>query len=252
MRRFSVILFISISFFACKKYEPTAQEYPFELRLTDAAGPYDSVKVEITSIEFYDDQGACEWRNLSFRPAVYELTHLANGYDTFLAKGVSTTGRISHLRIHFGENNLIGFKGKVLPLRLSPYFQKGLTLKLDKILPPGRKFTLTLDFDVARSVYTPGNDQFVLRPVIRTFTSKSANIKGVVYPKAIRPAIYAISGRDTFSALADTSGYFMIRGINYEGDCKLIIHSDAMPDKIIPYVNLNFGKTTDLKTISLP
>ena len=78
----------------------------------------------------------------------------------------------------------------------------------------GVTYTITLDFDAARSVVKQGNGSYSLKPVIRALSeATSGAIKGAITPFESQPAVFAIIGSDTVAtAYTDEFGKFLIRG----------------------------------------
>ena len=92
--------------------------------------------------------------------------------------------------------------------------QSGLKLNIDANLTGGVVYKLWIDFDAARSIVVKGNGDYLLKPVIRTYTEAvSGAISGNVSPAEALPYIMAITGTDTLGTYATDSGTFKINGV---------------------------------------
>ena len=139
------------------------------------------------------------------------------------------------------------------PLSTPSAQQSGLKLNVHANLVDGIEYKLWLDFDAGRSVVETGNDKYILKPVIRTYSeATSGAIKGSVVPANSHSTAYAIqNATDTIaSAVADTtSGNFLIGGLP-AGDYNVAIHSDGYADTTLTG-NVTTGSVTDLGSVQL-
>ena len=245
-----------ITFTNCKKKETSSATpvYPVEVRMTDAAGPYDAVNVDVQKVEVNASNGNGGWITLNTRAGIYDLTKLTNGVDTFLASGGIPSGEISQIRLVLGTNNTVVVAGQSYPLATPSAQQSGLKLQVHETLTPNITYQILLDFDAARSIVQEGNGSYSLKPVIRTTTkATSGAIKGVVSPAAARPAVYAIMGTDTFSSLADTTGHFVVGGLTKAGSYNVLFKPKSpYSNKTVTGVNVTIGQVTDMGTVSIP
>lgn len=170
MKRFNVnrlLLFVSlftIVIIACKKEED--QFSNLSVRLTDDPAAYDSVIVNIRSVEIHTD--ASGWQTLSSQAGFYNLLELQNGIDTVLAPNQQVpAGVISQIRLILGEDNRVVESGVSYPLELSSQDKSGLKLNIHQELLPNTTYVLELDFDAAQSINQTGNSTYKLKPVIR-------------------------------------------------------------------------------------
>jgi hypothetical protein len=190
-----------------------------EVRLTDAPGDYDAVNIDIIGMELHtegsgDNDG---WRTIPVNGGIYNILELAGGLDTLLTTAETPAGSISQIRLILGENNSIVVDGKEKPLSTPSAQQSGLKLNVHTTLKEGVTYTLTLDFDAARSIVQKGNGAYSLKPVIRVVTeATSGAIKGTVSPVEATPAIYAImaSGDTATTAYTNQDGTFLLRGLD--------------------------------------
>lgn len=248
----AVALFVSISFVACKKNNASGTSR-FTVSLTDDPGSYDSVNVDIQDIQVNtgSDTG---WTSLPLtRKGVYNLLDFKNGLDTLLASSELPAGTLSQIRLVLGSNNSVVVNGVNHALSTPSAQQSGLKLNVHANLVDGIEYKLWLDFDAGRSVVETGNGNYILKPVIRTYSeATSGAIKGSVLPANAHSTAYAIqNATDTIaSAVADTtSGNFLIGGLP-AGDYNIALHTDGYADTTLTG-NVTTGSVTDLGSVQL-
>ena len=214
MKRIAGFLLLSVFWLACSDDNQTAK---LEVKLTDAPGDYQEVNIDIQSVEVHSSEGNQNsgWTTLDVKEGVYNILELTNGLDTLLATAELPVGRISQIRLILGDNNSVKIDGVSKPLSTPSAQQSGLKLNLQAVLTEGITYTITLDFDAARSIVDKGNGTYSLKPVIRALeTATSGAIKGTVTPLEAAPAVFAIAGTDTVAtAYTDATGKFILRSI---------------------------------------
>jgi hypothetical protein len=220
--------------------------------LTDDPGPYDKVLIDVQGVEIHDGTG---WKPLQMiRPGVYNLLNFMNGRDTILASERLAKGRISQIRLILGTNNSVVLNGVELPLQTPSAEESGLKLNVDAQLTAGIEYKIWLDFDAARSVVDMGNDDHILKPVIRVYTKAvSGSIKGTVLPSVAKPWVYALSGNDTIaSAKPDSAdGNFLIPGLTQGTYSVAVDGNNDYNDTTYTNVNVTTGVVTDIGTVQL-
>ena len=226
--------------------------------LTDAPAEYDAVNIDIAALEIKttNDTGDDGWQTLSLvSPGVNNLLEFTNGMDALLASIELPAGKVSQLRLILGDDNTVVVNGVSQPLPLeTPSAQtSGLKFNIHADLVEGVEYKIWIDFDAARSIVVTGNNSYILKPVIRTFTeATSGAIKGVVLPAASDPWVSAIMGTDTLSAAPDpVTGQYLIRGVP-PGIWKILADgSNGYIDQTINNINVTLGQLTVVDTITL-
>jgi len=116
-----------------------------------------------------------------------------------------------------GTENYVKIEGtsQLIKLETPSAQQSGLKLNIQQDVQDGILYTITLDFDVAKSIVKTGNSKYILKPTIRTILNAAGgSIKGVVMPKTFQSAVYAIQGVDTVaSTFTDSDGGYLLRGL---------------------------------------
>jgi hypothetical protein len=251
MKRIIGFLMLSILWLACNNDEQTAR---LNVRLTDAPGDYEEVNIDIQDVQVNSSQGNTGWVSLNVEKGVYNLLELTNGLDTLLATAELPAGRVSQIRLILGSNNTVKIGGVTRSLTTPSAQQSGLKLNLQADLAEGVTYTITLDFDAARSIVKTGNGTYILKPVIRALQdATSGSIKGTVTPVESAPAVFAIAGTDTVAtAYTDAAGKFILRGVP-AGTYKVSFDPKEGFSKVTKEnVNVTVGSVTDLGTVTIP
>jgi hypothetical protein len=279
-----LVAFAFIVYTSCKKEAsnsvPQGQQR-VQVRLSDDPVNFDAVFVDIQRVEVqvipdsclnrsdddHDHDGdddhnpghdsRCSvWDTLNIRPGIYNLLNLANGTDTLLASGFTTSGKISKIRLTLGSNNSVVIDSVSYPLTLwNNDHQITISVRgedVDQISPVNLQFWL--DFDAARSIVRVSNNHFVLRPFLRIWLpAHTASISGRVLPESARSVVSAITNGDTLIAIPDhDDGRFKIRGLT-ASSANVFINTTAngYQDTTINNVSLTAGRNTDIGTIQL-
>lgn len=244
-----IFAFAAMAIFAsCSKDNVNGGQATVRFHLTDAPGNYDSVWVDIQSIEVKDEAG---WTTYAVaHPGQYNLMELTNGLDTLLVQINLNPGRLNQIRLILGSNNEVMVNGTVHPLQTPSAQQSGLKLNVQQELAAGVTYDFWLDFDAQRSIVATGGGGFILKPVIRVFTQATTGaIDGYVDPANAANFIYAILNTDTVGGMPDTTGYFLIPGLsagNWDLD---FIAAPGFTDQSVNNVPVVLGQTTRIDTV---
>ncbi len=216
----AVTLLIIFLLLSCSKEKSvnTGQK-KISVYLTDNPVDFKEVNIDIQRIEvkIEIDSAGIErefWQELQIRPGVYNILNFRNGVDTLIAQGIVTSGEIKKLRVTLGTRNSVVIDTTTYPLLLrNPVVIIDLDDDLQEINPS--EFKLMLDFDACGSIIRINNNQFELRPRIRTFSDDDdGRIEGTIMPKEARAIVSVKSGTQTLLAIPDEDdGEFKIRGI---------------------------------------
>jgi hypothetical protein len=211
---------LSIGLIACQKGTKSGSDGKARLQvyLTDDPGDYEKVLIDVRDVLINVDGDTVNgWRSLSgVHPGVYDLLTLVNDQDTLLADAEIETGRISQMRLVLGTENYVKLIGNpaMIKLETPSAQQSGLKLNIQQDVVAGILYTITLDFDVAKSIVKTGNNKYILKPVIRTvLDAVGGSIKGMVRPNSFSTTVYAIQGTDSVSTLTGLNGGYIIKGL---------------------------------------
>lgn len=248
---FSAVFFTS----SCKK-DGTSR---LTVYLTDAPADYDAVNIEVVGLQVKanSDAGEGGWQSMPLpsTPVIYNLLDFTNGMETLLSTIELPAGKVSQLRLILGNNNTIVVNGasQPLPLEVPSGQESGLKFNIHADLVAGIEYKLWIDFDCARSVVENGTGDYILKPVIRTFTeATSGAIKGIVSPVAAGATVTATNGVDILSAIPDaTTGEFLIRGVAAGTWTVTIDANNGYIDQTINNVSVTIGQVADVGSITL-
>ena len=186
--------------------------------LVDAPASWDSVVVEVlgVSLEFVPSgrQGEVQTLDLPYEPAdkSINLSKLVNGAALPVARKEVALGKITAITLKLGTSHALYQGDKRFPLTLATgttSFPQALDLNLE----PGISYDLVLDVDLEQSIRVLKESPLELSftPAIKAYQTLGRGIiSGIISPKELRPAIYAIQGRDSLSTHTDASGGFVL------------------------------------------
>lgn len=204
---------------SCKKNGTGDGNARLQVYLTDDPGDYEAVYIDVKDVQInVTGSNNDEWQSLNgVKPTVYDVMKLVNDDDTMLADSYIPSGRIHQLRLVLGSENYVKIQGtnELIKLETPSAQQSGLKLNIQQDVQEGILYTITLDFDVAKSIVKTGNNKYILKPTIRTvLNAVGGTIRGIVMPKTFLSAVYAVQGVDTIaSTFTDTDGGYMLRGL---------------------------------------
>ena len=215
-----ILSFVSLSvLISCKKNGTGDGKARLQVYLTDDPGDYQAVYIDVKDVQINvtgDPNNG--WQSLQgVNAGVYDLLRLVNDEDTILADAEIPSGRLHQIRLVLGTENYVKLEGttELIKLETPSAQQSGLKLNIQQDIQDGILYTITLDFDVSKSIVRTGNNKYMLKPTIRTILNAvGGSIKGVVIPKTFQSAVYAVQGVDTIaSTFTDTNGWYLIRGL---------------------------------------
>lgn len=234
LRNFGKISLIALSsmliFESCKKDDnmqsnannpSTESKKQFRVNMTDAPGDYESLDVEITSVDAYLEGSG--WVNLSNQSQVVSVLELTNGAQTTIASSTSADlefGTYSMIRVRFGDENQLKLNstlllGDLVNVLVDLDFQTNTSneviIEIDEEFSSETDAELLLDFDVASSIIE-NSGQYTLDPVITAVADFQTGIKGHV-EGAANAAIMITDGTNEYSTYINANGDFMIRGM---------------------------------------
>lgn len=222
------------------------------IKLVDAPGDFERVNIEVKDIEIDRGNGLKSLGNIT--PKVYDILTLTGGVQALLVEKQIPAGKVTQIRLVLGENNSVVKNGKTIKIITSDAEQSGLTLKVNQELISGKKHTLILDFDVAKSIVAKGNGLYSLNPFIRLSSEElHGAIFGVVNPNTHQVGIKASSKTDTISTHINKNGKFVLYGVP-KGTYKIVFTADTitkLTPKILKNIEVINGRNINLDTINL-
>jgi hypothetical protein len=268
---------------------PATNQQSVSLYLTDGAGIFDSVFLNIKSIELLVDTStntrphdSCNWNNigadlhtrpnvnsllwdtLNFNAGIYNLLQLKNGVDTLLSTSTIPAGAVRLIRIDFGSSgNYVVVDSIKYPLtNIPPYILLPLLgNEWQKVTT--KAYRLWLDFDILHSIVY-FNGSYHLAPVLRPFVpSQTGTVFGNIAPKlALSTTLRSFSSAstDTLFGITNPDGTFKFRGLK-DGTYSLLIHSlrrdtlgvaiNPFRDSTVTNISVQNANTVNVGTITL-
>lgn len=239
------------------------------VHLTDAPGDYQEVNVNITGMRIRYSPGADtsasdstdeegEWIDLPVEPLTLNLLELQNGVDSLLASAELDPGFYNELRLILGDDNTVMVDSSLHDLKVPSGQQSGYKIKFETELNEGDEIDVVVDFDAARSVHRAGNSgMYILKPVLNAFVENgggedTGSVSGTIEPVEADPDVFAIMDEDTSSTRPDSTGEFLIRGLE-EGLYRLWIDpsSDQYSDTTLTDIMVEEDEETDVGTVTL-
>lgn len=254
-----LVSFLTISVFLVSCSDSTSPETgqgQLKLIMVDAPADYDEVNIVVTRVEVHK-AGAdpnSGWYVINNNAATYNLLTLRNGASVVLGNSALDAGIYTQIRLIIGSGSNVVVDGITYPLIIPSGEQTGIKLIHQFEIQPGLLYELILDFDAGRSIVVTGNNQYILKPVIRVVPLViSGSISGRILPVFTAGYVYAINGTDTAGTLADPiTGSFKIMALlqqTYRVEVFSIF--PAYNDTTITNVMVVAKQNTDLGTITL-
>lgn len=249
----AVILCFS-SIYSCKKDNDTdnGQTANIAVYLTDGPGHYDAVWLNIQQVEV-TMEGHSAVALVPVRPGTYDLLKFRNGLDTLLVRAELPVGKVSQIRLILGDGNAVVVDGETYALTTPSAQESGLKLNLKETFVAGGSYNIWIDFDASKSIHQTGSGKYMLKPVIRAYSSATdGRIKGYVGPVNALTTVYVTNGVDVYSAIPAPDGFFVITGLpedTYQVTLDAAVTMFA--DVTINDVQVRYGETTDIGTITL-
>jgi hypothetical protein len=253
MSRILPLLLITSLLYCCKKENQTTQEFgSYILRLIDSPGNYEHVYIDIQDISV--NVSGTGWVDIGPQaPGIYDLLAYNNGLDTLLSNATLPSGTISQIRLLLGTNNTITVNGISYNLTIPSLQQNGLKINVNTSIPANGSVVQWIDFDAGKSIVELGNNNYQLKPVLRTFTENTnGKISGTLLPPDAQAYIRAIQGNDTLIAIPESNGFFQFSGLSgtYELD---FIPDNPNYSSVITYNNSVSGnQLLNIGIVTLP
>lgn len=221
------------------------------VHLTDGPADYDAIFLDVEGVEVNTESGG--WISLPLiRPGFYDILQYRNGADTLLGRVELPVGRVTEMRLLLGDDSYLLNDGQTYDLKVPSGQSSGLKVKMDETLAAGGAYDFWLDFDAGKSVHQTGNGKYMLKPVVRGYTTPgNGRIRGYVLPFAAATTVYAINGTDTFSAIPAPDGFYMFSGMPAGTYTVWYDANGPYSDVFLPAVAVSHGAITELGSRTL-
>lgn len=228
--------------------------------LVDSPAQWDSVFVEIEGVELQlQVRGRESEVQIFFLPYTLgdksvEVSELVAGKTLLLGRNELPLGKILGASLKLGKAHALYFKGERFAMQLQSPSLAPVLLRKGWELESGISYDLVLDFDLEKSIQPISQSPVVyaLKPVVKAFSAiGTGELKGIISPANLRPALYAINQTDTLSTHVNSTGSFSFRlppgTYTFYVDPK----DPSFKPGILPAVEIFTGKSTDLTRIIL-
>ncbi|MCX6173706.1 MAG: DUF4382 domain-containing protein [Ignavibacteriales bacterium] len=248
---FAIVIFI----FGCST-SPENVQGQIRITMVDAPASFDHINIVVTRVEVHkaNADSSSGWVVINNVTTTYDLLTLRNGASAILGNTLLDAGHYTQIRLILGTGSNIVVNGTVFSLDVSSGAQTGIKLNHEFDIQQGLVYELTLDFNAEHSIVLTGNGQYKLNPVIRVAPMViSGTISGTINPVITKASVYAISGTDTVSTVADiTTGTFKLMAVIQGTYTVKVVSGNALyNDKTIANVIVVAKQNTDLGTINL-
>jgi hypothetical protein len=187
--------------------DPAIQD--FQLNFT-------KVNVDVKEIDYVAADSSMT--KVSVTDSVFNLKSLMNGNCTLLSQiTIPNTVVIKQVRLVLGSDNYGTLNdGTVVPLTVPSGQKAGITINVDETAPSTlSSYSVIIDFNVGKSVFSTGNNTYMLNPVLRSYIADvTSYIKGNISPAKLLTKVFVVTGKDTLWTVSDTtnSNYFRLSG----------------------------------------
>jgi len=237
---------LGIIMVSCK--EPPKPPTPYNVRITDAPGPYEAVYIDLQGVEITGNGEKSILLNVD--TGIINLLDFSNGVDTLIATGLLDATTVQQIRLILGPNNSVVVNGVNYPLATPSAEQSGLKLQVHQTLQEGVLYSVLLDFDANKSIVLEGNGSYTLKPVIRTIeTAISGAVKGKITPVGTQAYVTATSA-ESYSSNVNVYGDFMILGLPAGTYSVTITPSLPLTPVTLNNIIVTTGITTDMGTVA--
>ncbi|MES2811063.1 MAG: DUF4382 domain-containing protein [Bacteroidota bacterium] len=228
----------------------SAAKYPYNVRMTDAPGPFNAVNIDLQGVEVTDDEGHTVLLNVT--NGIYNLLDFTNGVDVLIATSTLSDANVSQIRLILGSNNTVVVDNVTYPLSTPSAEQSGLKLLVNQTLLADIQNSILIDFDANKSVVFLGNGTYQLKPVLRTIvTATSGNIKGTITPVGTLATVSATSSTGVvYTSSVNTEGNYQITGLPPGTYSVTITPLSPLLPITIPNVVVEVGVTTTLAVVN--
>ncbi|MHB9041020.1 MAG: DUF4382 domain-containing protein [Melioribacteraceae bacterium] len=245
---------ISLFIFGCSdQSSPSSGQGQIMVTMVDSPADFEHVNIVVTRVEVHKAgaDSTSGWTVINNNSATYDLLTLRNGASAVLGNTTLDAGHYTQIRLIVGTGSTVVVNGMSFNLNVP---STGIKLNHEFDIMDGTLYALTLDFNVDHSIHQTGNGQYMLVPTIRLVpVVTSGTISGNVAPISAASSVFAISGTDTVSTIADAStGAFKLMAL-LQGTytVKVVSKNVLYNDKTIANVSVTAKQNTDLGTINL-
>jgi len=138
-----------------------------KLLLTDAPAAYDNVWVTTSRVDLSTiaADGTETWSTLTDQPETVDLLTLQNDVTSLLGDALLTPATYDQLRLIVDHASVV-VDGVEQPLTIPSGTQTGVKIDFGLTTEADTTYTITLDFDAARSIHQTGAGELIMIPAL--------------------------------------------------------------------------------------
>lgn len=218
---FSFIAFATVMLLlgSCSKIDDSPKAL-VNLVLVDTPAKWDSVLVEIEGV---DVEILLEGRETGSQTFYLEyktgdkkirVSDLVAGSALIIGRDELPIGKIIGLRVRMGTRHSLYQGNKAYSIPLKNPENPFVTLATELDLKASVSFDIILDMDLETSILQTSTSPltFELDPFFTVIQGAgTGEVKGVISPAVLKPAIYLVQGMDSISTQVNTSGSYLFR-----------------------------------------
>lgn len=245
---FTLVLISGMLIAACSTNSDSGMG-TLKVGLTDAPANFDQVNIEVRKVLVNKDESAEDstdsgWHTIMDDSMVVNLLDYQNGAVLDLGETELEAGQYNQIRRLLGENNSVVVEGETFNLTTPSAQQSGYKLNVQADVQEDQVYELIIDFDASQSIVVTGNNNYILKPVLKTVNlQEQASIAGTVLPLEAEPFVYAIIGEDTVGTQPDESGDFKLIGLDEETyNVWFSPTNEAYSDSLVEGIELDEGQ----------
>lgn len=222
--------------------------YSYNVRMTDAPGPYNKVNVDVRGVSIIDGSGKTV--NLTTHVGIINLLELVNGADMLLASGYLNNPEVKQIRLLLGPNNTVVVNNISYPLETASQDQSGLKFTVNQNLKQATDNEILIDFDANASIVATENNTYKLKPVIRIVDKLlTGSISGTISNTSLAVVSATSSSNVIYSTGIDSSGNFKLAGLppgNYQVNITPMLPAASISKR---NVNVEGGSNTIFNSV---
>ncbi|GEM_PF-2249092 len=261
MKKSFLLIIAAILFFSCQKQD---NELTSVLKMNITSTYYLPIFTEIEDVQvaFADtiNPSTENWISVANAKGVYNLAELSNGTKKLMDVVKLENGRITKVKISFGENNFYlqrnakdSTKLDTVKIDYINNFNKELVLPVNIPINNYVISNVVIDIDVFHSLFVDRNNKYYISPKVRVYDfGYVASVKGNATPGDSISGIILSSEGDTLITRPNPSGNYKIEGLR-RGDWKIHIvpiNTDRYNDTVFE-VKLDKLIETNIEAIKL-
>lgn len=243
MKKSIIIMIFAVLFCYCQKQE---SEPTTVLRVNLTSTYYMPIFTEIVDVQvaFTDtiNPSTENWIAVTNAKGIYNLAELSNGTKKLLGIEKLENGKITKLKINFGDKNFYlqrnptdSTKLDTVRIDYASNFNKELIVPVEIPVNNYVISNVLIDIDVYHSLFIDKNKKYYISPKIRVYDfGYVASVKGSATPGDSIEGIILSSDGDTLVTRPNSAGSYKIDGLR-KGDWK--IH-------VVPFNTTKFKDTT--------